>query len=266
MKRLILLLITIAIIGLTGCSADIKEAINNGRDVIAKQTETTTEKNEESTTECKEKTTEKAKIEPSTKKTTEATTEVNTEATTQKATEEPRNDSTEITTEAVTEECTEATEEPKTEAPKEDCTEAPKEPETEEPTEEPTEATTEAPAPTEISYSPGNVVSLATAKCQAGGMITTTDNLANLLAKGKITEDEYNEYYPYDGLGYYSVFVETDLNKAATTSGRLLGSEDAIATYIADMLLLESEPYFFIEYGGTTSLGGQDFYEFRCYR
>ena len=97
-------------------------------------------------------------------------------------------------------------------------------------------------------------------------MITTTDNLANLLAEGKITEEEYNDYYPYDGLGYYSVFVETDLNKAATTSGRLLGSEDAIATYIADMLLLESNPYFLIEYGGVTNSGGQDFYEFRCYR
>ena len=122
------------------------------------------------------------------------------------------------------------------------------------------------PAPAEVSYSPGNVVSLATSKCQAGGMIKTTDNLANLLAQGQITEDEYNEYYPYDGLGYYSVFVETDLNKAATTSGRLLGSEDAIATYIADMLLLESNPYFLIEYGGVTNSGGQDFYEFRCYR
>lgn len=62
------------------------------------------------------------------------------------------------------------------------------------------------------------------------------------------------------------MFVETDLNKAATTSGRLLGSEDAIATYIADMLLLESNPYFLIEYGGVTNSGGQDFYEFRCYR
>ena len=106
----------------------------------------------------------------------------------------------------------------------------------------------------------------ATAKCQAGGMITSTDNLANQLAAGNITEAEYNEYYPYDGLGYYSVFVETDLNKASTTSGRLLGSEDAIATYIADMLLLESQPIFLIEYAGVTSTGGQDFYEFRCYR
>lgn len=70
-------------------------------------------------------------------------------------------------------------------------------------------------------------------------MITTQDNLANALAEGRITQEEYNEYYPYDGLesSYYSVFVETDLNIASTTSGQPLRSEDAIATYIADMLL-----------------------------
>ena len=38
-------------------------------------------------------------------------------------------------------------------------------------------------------------------------MITTTDNLASLLAEGKITQEEYHSYYPYDGLGYYSVFT-----------------------------------------------------------
>lgn len=122
------------------------------------------------------------------------------------------------------------------------------------------------PITSSISYSPGRVVSLATSKCLAGGMILTTDNLNSLLADGSISQDEYDAYYPYDGLGYYSVFVETDLNKAATTSGRLLGSEEGIADYIAGMLLLEREPYFLIEYAGVTELGGQSFYEFRCYR
>ena len=87
-----------------------------------------------------------------------------------------------------------------------------------------------------------------------------------LLAGGKITQEEYNSYYPYDGLGYYSVFVETDLNKASTTSGRKLGSEDGIADYIAGMMLLETEPVFYIEYAGVYNLNGTDFYEFRCYR
>ena len=143
------------------------------------------------------------------------------------------------------------------------------------PSEEPvTEQTTEPevttqqtePANASVSYSPDRVVSLAISKCIAGGMILTTENLNMLLANGSITEEEYNSYYPYDGLGYYSVFVETDLNKAATTSGRLLGSEEGIADYIAGMLLLEREPYFMIEYAGTTECGGQTFYEFRCYR
>ena len=97
-------------------------------------------------------------------------------------------------------------------------------------------------------------------------MITTTDNLASLLAEGKITQEEYHSYYPYDGLGYYSVFVETDLNAASTTSGRKLGSEDGIADYIAGMMMLETEPVFYIEYTGVCSLNGTEFYEFRCYR
>ena len=65
-------------------------------------------------------------------------------------------------------------------------------------------------------------------------MITTQDNLANALAEGRITQEEYNEYYPYDGLenSYYSVFVETDLNTAGTTSGQPLRSEDAIASEV----------------------------------
>ncbi len=116
------------------------------------------------------------------------------------------------------------------------------------------------------AYSPQSVVSLATSKCLAGGMIRTTDNLDNLLAEGSITQEEYNSYYPYDGLGYYSVFVETDLNIAATVSGRPLRSEDDVATHIANMLLLEREPYFLIEYAGVYNSGGTDFYEFRCYR
>ena len=66
-------------------------------------------------------------------------------------------------------------------------------------------------------------------------MITTQQNLQNHLNDGSITQEEYNEYYPYDGMegSYYSVFVETDLNKASTIDGQRLSSEDAIAGYIA---------------------------------
>lgn len=124
------------------------------------------------------------------------------------------------------------------------------------------------PEPQAVSYSPDRVVSLAISKCQAGGMVTTEQNLLNNLNAGKITQEEYDEYYPLDGLedSYYSVFVNVDLNKAATTSGRALGSEEAIAKYIADMLLLESDNVFNIRYTGTTKTSGETFYEFRCYR
>ena len=122
--------------------------------------------------------------------------------------------------------------------------------------------------PTFAAYSPQNVVSLATAKCQAGGMITTQQNLQNHLYDGSITQEEYNEYYPYDGMegSYYSVFVETDLNKASAIDGQRLPSEDAIAGYIAGMLLLETDPVFYISYDGVYTTGGTDYYEFRCHR
>ena len=114
------------------------------------------------------------------------------------------------------------------------------------------------PQPASVAYSPQNVVSLATAKCQAGGMITTQQNLQNHLNDGSITQEEYNEYYPYDGMegSYYSVFVETDLNKASTIDGQRLSSEDAIAEYIASMLLLETDPVFYISYDGVYTTGG----------
>ena len=139
----------------------------------------------------------------------------------------------------------------------------------EEKTEEKSEPKPEPkPEPQEVSYNPDRVVSLAISKCQAGGMVTTEQNLLNNLNAGKITQEEYDEYYPLDGLedSYYSVFINVDLNKAATTSGRALGSEEAIAKYIADMLLLESDNVFNIRYTGTTKTSGETFYEFRCYR
>ena len=122
--------------------------------------------------------------------------------------------------------------------------------------------------PEYVPYSPYNVVALVTAKCQVGGMITTQQNLDNLLAKGKITQEEYKEYYPYDGMeeSYYSVFVETDLNKASTISGQKLSSEDEIAEYISGMLLLERDPVFYVSYDGICTTGGTQFYEFRCHR
>lgn len=192
----------------------------------------------------KEKVTTEAKIEKK-EPTSEATTEAKTEQTTERSTEEK-------STEQPTTEVPKTSEEPKPEEPK------PTEPEKPKPEEPKT--------PEVVAYDPGTVVSKAIAKCKAGGMITTTDNLNNLLAEGKITQEEYNEYYPYDGLGYYSVFVETDLNQASTTSGRNLGSVDGIAEYIAGMMLLESDPIFNISYAGTYSTNGTSYYEFRCYR
>ena len=178
----------------------------------------------------------------------------------EKVTEETATDKKEVAEESI-----------EKETPKQDESSKPTEsPKEEKPKQEPEKAQEpeQEPVPEVKGYSPDSVVAKAIAKCQAGGMITTQDNLANALAEGRITQEEYNEYYPYDGLenSYYSVFVETDLNTAGTTSGQPLRSEDAIATYIADMLLLENSPVFNIVYAGVHNTGGTDFYEFRCLR
>lgn len=117
-----------------------------------------------------------------------------------------------------------------------------------------------------VGYDADRVARLAVEKCKAAGMISLPENLDNLLAEGKITQEEYNEYYPYDGCGYYSVFVETNLNLASTISGERLCSEEEIADYIAGMMVLEVEPYFYIECVGVYQGNSVEFYEFRCYR
>lgn len=117
-----------------------------------------------------------------------------------------------------------------------------------------------------VGYDANRVARLAVEKCKVAGMISLTEDLDRLLAEGKITQEEYNEYYPYDSCGYYSVFVETNLNLASTISGRRLCSEEEIADYIAGMMALEVEPYFYIEYAGVYQGNSTEFYEFRCYR
>ncbi len=117
-----------------------------------------------------------------------------------------------------------------------------------------------------VGYDADRVARLAVEKCKAAGMISLPENLDRLLAEGKITQEEYNEYYPYDGCGYYSVFVETNLNLASTISGERLCSEEEIADYIAGMMVLEVEPYFYIECAGVYQGNNVEFYEFRCYR
>lgn len=141
------------------------------------------------------------------------------------------------------------------------------EPQKEEPEKEPTEKPAEKVEEKQsVGYDPYQVVALATEKTKASGKISIPEDLDNMLANGEITKEEYDAYYPYDGAGYYSVFVETDLNEASTTSGRKLESVEGIADYISGMLALETGPYFYIEYTGITNTGGRDFYEFRCYR
>lgn len=120
---------------------------------------------------------------------------------------------------------------------------------------------------TAVSYSPQTVVSLSIPKIKAGGKLILSEEMNRMLREGTITQEEYNEYYPYDGTGYFSIFVETDLNQASTIDGQRLPSEDAIAQYIADMLIIESVPSVDVEYAGVyTSNAGNQFYEFRCHR
>ncbi len=257
MKKIFIILLSVMMLSITGCSStenDESESIVGYEDTIE-----TEESTEAVSTETPQDDTTIAEREEATKEQTEAT-------------EQPVTDKEEAeqTSEAESvkqEEEIKPTEERKPEPTTESVEEPALKP-TKEPTAEPEQPKEPEPEPQAVGYNPSSVVAMAIAKCQAGGMITTQDNLANALAEGRITQEEYDEYYPYDGLenSYYSVFVETDLNTAGTTSGQPLRSEDAIATYIADMLLLESSPVFNIVYAGVYNKGGTDFYEFRCLR
>ncbi len=140
------------------------------------------------------------------------------------------------------------------------------------PTEKPAEKPIEEVAPAKdeepvfVSYDPQSVVSLATAKTKGYGKISIPEDLDRMLANGEITKEVYDQCYPYDGAGYYSVFVETNLAEASTTSGSKLETVDGIASYISGMLGTSPPTYFYIEYTGTSTVGGKEFYEFRCYR
>lgn len=270
MKKMVYILLSVIILALAGCNKndsgkEVKTSLvvdkeENDEALLSK--ETTTKQIEDETTKNKEETT--VNEENSAESKSEILVEkhsVRTEESTTSKSDEVKVEKTESSTEASTEAATE----PPTQAP----TERPTQPETEMPTQAPTTEAPTQPAvvePTVIAYSPERVVALATAKCQEGGMTTLTDNLDNLLADGSITQEEYDEYYPYDGSGYYSVFVETDLSIASTLTGRRLESEEEIADYIAGMLLLETGDLFLIECAGIYDHNGTPLYEFRCYR
>lgn len=275
MKKLLFFLLSVVLIGSVGCGSkkDLSTEVTN--------TESTEVVNEtvEPTTEAVTVETEDAGT--AQQESTEAVTEVDSSADTKDTDKDNQSDN--IASEEKTadnkqseenksSDCQKSEKQPK-DTKSEPASEQQPKPEENTKPEKKTEAKPEAkpepkPELQAVSYSPEKVVSLAISKCQAGGMVTTEQHLKDNLNAGKITQEEYDEYYPLDGLedSYYSVFVNVDLNKAATTSGRTLGSEEEIAQYIADMLLLESDSVFNIRYTGTTKTSGETFYEFRCYR
>lgn len=244
MRRLFILL-TVCTLILAGCSGQNEQPITESQSV-----ETTSKVEEIGSTEIEE--TEDTDIVEA-----ESTEEsIPTEAEESKEEPEPTTESEQSKPEEI---LPSQEEKPEPEPPvtTETSTPAPTEP----------EQLTEAPAEVvAVAYDPYEVVFLATAKTKACGKVSIPEDLDNMLANGEITKEEYDAYYPYDGAGYYSVFVETDLNEASTTSGRKLESVEGIADYISGMLALETGPYFYIEYTGITNTGGKDFYEFRCYR
>ena len=271
MKKLLFFLLSVVLIGSVGCGSkkDLSvEVTDAGSTEVVNETV-------EPTTEAVTVETEDAGT--AQQESTEAVTEVDSSADTKDTCKDNQSDN--IASEEKTadnkqseenksSDCQKSEKQPKDTKSEPASEQQPKPEENSKPEEKPEEKPEPKPEPQAVSYSPEKVVSLAISKCQAGGMVTTEQHLKDNLNVGKITQEEYDEYYPLDGLedSYYSVFVNVDLNKAATTCGRTLGSEEEIAQYIADMLLLESDSVFNIRYTGTTKTSGETFYEFRCYR
>lgn len=117
-----------------------------------------------------------------------------------------------------------------------------------------------------ISYNPQTVVNLVTAKMKANGRIYIPDNLSQMLAEGSITQEEYNEYYPTDGTGWFEYSVDTNLANNYIY-GQLLDTEKKIAEDITGQYMVETNmTYFYIEYNRTEMYGSKQIYVFRCYR
>lgn len=248
MRRLLLIILSILMISFTGCGKSNNNEKTN--EVVTTSAETSTAP----TTKATEKmTVEPTETSTDTPTSTTVPTEMVTVAPTQPVTKEPTSSPTPVPTQVQTQEPTQKPTQVPTQKPTQQVTEAP--------TPAPTQAQSDF-----VAYSPDKVVKLATQKTKDKVKTYIPDDMKKRLREGTITQAEYDEYYPYAGAGYYSVFVETNLNEASDITGWKLGTVDGIAEYIAGMLALETGPYFYIEYSGTTNLDGTDFYEFRCYR
>lgn len=267
MKKKILFVLTIVLLVIIagcimfGCNRkkDFEVADSSGKKEV--ESKTIKEETKSSSKEVKEETTT---VEETTK---EETTEVQTE-------EAPSETQSELQTEpeSVKQQETDAQvqEEPVIQAPSQAAQEQVAQSQAQEATQEQTPVAQiqvqRATASSFVSYDPNSVAALANQKLKAKGFKIIPENLNQLLAEGKISKEIYDECYLYDGCGYYSVFVEMNLLEARTMSGRSIGSVDEIATYLTDMLSLETEKTVYVEYQGIYNYYGTDLYEFRCYR
>lgn len=117
-----------------------------------------------------------------------------------------------------------------------------------------------------VSYNPKKVVKLATKKVKKLGKVYIPDDLKAKLKDGRITKEEYKEYYPTDGVGWMAIYVDTNLKQARSVSGTRLKSENAIANYIARIYSTFPQEKFYIEYHGKEKYGSKKCYVFYCYR
>lgn len=222
MKKLLFFLLSVVLIGSVGCGSN--------KDL---STEVTNTESTEVVNETVEPTTEAVTVETedagtAQQESTEAVTEVDSSADTKDTGKDNQSDN--IASEEKTadnkqseenksSDSQESGKQPKDTKSEPASEQQPKPEENSKPEEKPEEKPEPKPEPQAVSYSPEKVVSLAISKCQAGGMVTTEQHLKDNLNAGKITKEEYDEYYPLDGLedSYYSVFVNVDLNKAIHT-------------------------------------------------
>ncbi len=114
-----------------------------------------------------------------------------------------------------------------------------------------------------VLYSPQRVVELAVEKTKAQGKTYIPDDLAQMLAAGEISQEDYDACYPTDGAGYLEYYVAVDMNEARDISGSVkFNSEADIAANIAGMYATLPQQYFYIEYHGTVMYVGKELHVF----
>lgn len=118
----------------------------------------------------------------------------------------------------------------------------------------------------QTKYKPSKIIKKATKLAKEKGYTLIADDLEDQLTLNKISKETYDFLMPYGKSTYTCVSITTDLENAIDMDGNQFEDEDAIAAYLVDRLLTESDTCFTFVHERTYHFNNKEYYEFRCYK